>query len=120
MYEEVNCADGVSLAAPMTNIFLIYYALMALKQQGNFYATFEHVVMSSIVFILNGAFAIDQLLMGLRWVNKKSRTPQNWPLHFAIMDFSMFILLTLMGIIIVKHLLLYHSKFSILNNSNNF
>ncbi|KAI6243693.1 hypothetical protein M3Y99_00032100 [Aphelenchoides fujianensis] len=47
MYDEVNCADGVSLAAPMANTFVIYYSLMALKQQGNFWIAFEHVVMNT-------------------------------------------------------------------------
>ncbi|KAI6174034.1 hypothetical protein M3Y98_01146300 [Aphelenchoides besseyi] len=95
MYDEINCADGTSLAAPM---FVIYYALMALKQQGNYWAAFEHVVMSSTAFFLNTFFAIDELLMGLRWVGKTSRTVQRWPLHFAVLDFMMFGLLTVMNI----------------------
>lgn len=92
----------------MTNVFLIYYALMALKQQGNYYAAFEHVIMSAIVFVLNGLFAIDQLLMGLRWIHKTPRTDQNWPLHFAIMDFSMFALLAIMGLFpLIKDITIY-------------
>ncbi|KAI6205909.1 hypothetical protein M3Y94_00845600 [Aphelenchoides besseyi] len=98
MYDEINCADGTSLAAPMVNTFVIYYALMALKQQGNYWAAFEHVVMSSTAFFLNTFFAIDELLMGLRWVNKTPRTVQRWPLHFAVLDFLMFGLLTVMNI----------------------
>ncbi|KAI6210736.1 hypothetical protein M3Y96_00359700 [Aphelenchoides besseyi] len=98
MYDEINCADGTSLAAPMVNTFVIYYALMALKQQGNYWAAFEHVVMSSTAFFLNTFFAIDELLMGLRWVGKTSRTVQRWPLHFAVLDFMMFGLLTVMNI----------------------
>jgi hypothetical protein len=81
----------------MANIFLIYYTLIALKQQGNYFAAFEQVVMSAVVFIFNSFFAIDQLLAGLRWVQKTSRTTQNWPLHFAVLDLSMFILLVLMS-----------------------
>lgn len=70
---------------------------MALKQQGNYFAAFEHAAMSSVAFVLNGFFAIDQLLMGLRWTRKPARTDQNWPLHFAVMDLMMFGLLSVMG-----------------------
>ncbi|KAI6191207.1 hypothetical protein M3Y97_00203000 [Aphelenchoides bicaudatus] len=107
MYDEINCADGTSLAAPMVNTFIIYYALMSLKQQGNYYAAFEHAVMSFVAFIFNGIFAIDQLLMGLRWVKKPARTDQNWPFHFAVMDFLMFALLSIMEIASFGVLLVY-------------
>ncbi|CAD5234792.1 unnamed protein product [Bursaphelenchus xylophilus] len=110
LYEEINCGDGVSITAPIANIFVVYYSLMAVKQQNNYWSVFEQFVITVVVFILNIFFLMDQLFMGIRWSRTTSRDDQNWPLHFMVVDFLLVTVLSAIeitcGIVIVLYTLL--------------
>ncbi|CAD5229022.1 unnamed protein product [Bursaphelenchus okinawaensis] len=87
LYQFVNCSDGVSIAAPMANIFVVYFSLVAIKQQNDYWAAFQQFVITVTVFLMNIFFFVNQLLMGFRWAYERPRFQQNWPLHFATVDF---------------------------------